>query len=99
MKYLVSIFFVALLGCVKSNIDNNSEQTSSPVEDNGISIFADDDPNNDVMMQAFWWDSFKDLKISNYSSYYQYINSLIIELSNANIDVIWFPPVSEGQGM
>ena len=99
MKYLVSIFFVALLGCVKSNIYNNSEQTRSPVEDNGISIFADDDPNNDVMMQAFWWDSFKDLKISNYSSYYQYINSLIIELSNANIDVIWFPPVSEGQGM
>ena len=99
MRLLVSTFFILLVGCNKSNLDNNSNQTNGSFKDNGISLFADENPNNDVMMQAFWWDSFNDVKISNYTSYYQYINNLVVELSNANIDVLWFPPVSEGDGM
>ncbi|MAC93158.1 MAG: hypothetical protein CMC01_05565 [Flavobacteriaceae bacterium] len=99
MRFLVSTFFILLIGCNKSNLDNNSNQTNGSFKDNGISLFADENPNNDVMMQAFWWDSFNDVKISNYASYYQYMNNLVVELSNANIDVLWFPPVSEGDGM
>jgi len=99
MRFFLSMFLIALLGCAKSNPENNSEQVVNPNEDNGISIFADNDPYNDVMMQAFWWDSFNDAKISNYDSYYEYLNDLVVELSNANIDVLWFPPASDGDGM
>ena len=51
------------------------------------------------MMQAFWWDSFNDNLISNYSSYYEYLINLVVELSNAHIDLLWLPPSSEGVGM
>ncbi|MCA0151710.1 alpha-amylase family glycosyl hydrolase [Winogradskyella vincentii] len=101
MRNLVFIFCLVLVGCSKSdsNSNNSSDQNDNTFEDTGISIYADDDPTNDVLMQVFWWDSFNDLKISNYDSYYHYINSLVVELSNANIDLLWFPPVSEGEGM
>jgi glycosidase len=97
MKKLIYIIaFMKLISC--SNQDSVIENQETFV-DQGISLYADENPNNDVMMQAFWWDSYSDLKLSNFTSYYEFIQSHIINLSNSYIDLIWLPPPSEGEGM
>ena len=93
-------FLIVILISCKTDSSNNSVVDEIAVfEDKGISIYSDNDPLNDVMMQAFWWDSFNDNLISNYSSYYEYLINLVVELSNAHIDLLWLPPSSEGVGM
>ena len=63
-------FLIFILISCKTDSSNNSVVDEIAVfEDKGISIYSDNDPLNDVMMQAFWWDSFNDNLISNYSSY------------------------------
>jgi len=96
-KRLCIIISFLIIGC---NNDNEENDVETKLEiDSGISKFADQDPSNDVFMQGFWWDSYKDLKLRNYASYFEFIGDQIISLSNANIDLIWFPPPSEGEGM
>jgi len=95
------IFFVLVLTFVSacSNDDKITQKSEDVFIDKGTSVFADNNPANDVMMQGFWWDSYSDSKISNYSSYYDFVKDKIIALSNAHVDVIWLPPPSEGEGM
>jgi hypothetical protein len=90
---LIAVF---ILGCSKKE---NIRQDDVAYIDKGISIYQDTVPNNDVMMQAFWWDSFSDSKTSNYKSFYAFLSEQVISLSNAHIDLLWLPPVSEGEGM
>lgn len=85
-----------LLGCKK---EKETAETETVFVDQGVSRFADTDPTNDVLLQAFWWDSFSDAKIANYNSYYHFLKDQIVPLSNAHIDLLWFPPSSEGDGM
>lgn len=85
-----------LLGCKK---EKETAETETVFLDQGVSRFADTDPTNDVLLQAFWWDSFSDTKIANYNSYYHFLEDQIVPLSNAHIDLLWFPPSSEGEGM
>ena len=60
------LIFIFLTGCGgKENIDLED----AVFVDKGISVYQDNNPNNDVMMQAFWWDSFSGSKISNNASY------------------------------
>jgi len=96
MKKILVLIFIFLTGCGgKENI----ELEDSVFVDKGISVYQDNNPNNDVMMQAFWWDSFSDSKISNNASYYEFVSRQLITLSNAHIDLLWLPPSSEGEGM
>mgnify|MGYP003329130877 CR=1 FL=1 len=92
--------FTILLFFILSCSDKETLETEEFIfTDKGISIYQDDIPDNDVMMQAFWWDSFSDSRISNSSSYYKFLSNQIITLSNAHIDLVWLPPVSEAEGM
>ncbi len=70
-----------------------------PITDLGTSKYADDDVYNDVMMQSFWWDTYTDSKITSVGTFYQFMSSKLIDISNAHIDVVWLPPTSEGEGM
>lgn len=92
--------FTILLFFILSCSDKETLETEEFIfTDKGISIYQDDIPDNDVMMQAFWWDSFSDSRISNSSSYYKFLSNQIITLSNAHIDLVWLPPISEAEGM
>jgi alpha-amylase len=70
-----------------------------PITDLGTSKYADDDVYNDVMMQSFWWDTYTDTKVTSVGTFYQFMSSKLIDISNAHIDVVWLPPTSEGDGM
>jgi len=99
MKKIIS--FVVTISVISACSKN--ETTTKEVEDvfidKGTSIYADNNPYNDVMMQAFWWDSYSDSKINTYNSFYDFTKDKIVALSNAHIDAIWLPPPSEGEGM
>lgn len=94
------IFFILVVivffGCSKQKEVDIVEEL---LVDSGVSSFADNDISNDVMFQAFWWDTYLDNKISSSGSLYNFLDNKVIELSNANIDVVWLPPPSEGEGM
>ena len=101
-NYIMTMLGLALLvtfGCSKSESDSgNSDNTNTDPVDQGVSEFADNNPLNDVMMQSFWWDSFSDNRIGS-NSFYGFLESKVVELSNAHFDLIWLPPPSEGEGM
>ena len=99
MKKLILFVLVISVISACSKDDKATNEEEEVFVDKGTSIYADNNPNNDVMMQAFWWDSYSDSKISNYSSFYDFIKDKIVTLSNAHIDAIWLPPSSEGEGM
>jgi hypothetical protein len=61
VKKILVLIFVFLTSCSKKE---NIELEGSVFVDKGISVYQDNTPNNDVMMQAFWWDSFSDSRIS-----------------------------------
>jgi glycosidase len=98
MKKILFFGFIIMVTSACSNDDKTTAQ-EEVFEDKGTSIFADNNPYNDVMMQAFWWDSYSDPKTSSYNSFYDFFEEKIIGLSNAHIDAIWLPPPSEGEGM
>lgn len=99
MKKIVLFGFtiIVILACSKD--ENTTKKEDDVFTDKGTSIYADNNPYNDVMMQAFWWDSYSDSKINKYNSFYDFVKDKIIVLSNAHIDAIWLPPPSEGEGM
>lgn len=93
------LVLLIVLSCSGSDSDKEPNAVDDNVNiDNGISQFSDNIPANDVMFQSFWWDAMTDNRLAG-SSFYKYYTDKIIELSNAHIDVIWFPPSSEGDGM
>ena len=95
--YTLGVSLLLLIaGCKKESTQGEEEEV---FVDQGISNYADADPINDVMLQAFWWDSYSDASISGYSSLYTFLEEQIIALSNAHIDLLWLPPASEGEGM
>ncbi len=88
------LFMILFFACQKEPGSNQSEEESIveklpdvPTEYSG------------VFLQGFWWDSFDDPKISNYSSYYAFLNDQLDLLQSASFDLIWLPPTSEGEGM
>ncbi|MFX0557401.1 alpha-amylase family glycosyl hydrolase [Maribacter sp. CXY002] len=93
------LFFIIVLVTFSCSQEKDEAVMEEPNVDKGLSSFADSEPNNDVMLQAFWWDSYLDNKISLSGSLYNFVEEKLVELSNANIDVIWLPPPSEGEGM
>ena len=93
---LFGYIIIAISACSKNDKIIEQEEVFT---DKGTSVFADNNPYNDVMMQAFWWDSYSDSKTSNYNSFYDFFEDKIVGLSNAHIDAIWLPPPSEGEGM
>lgn len=98
MKHILGLLVVGLLlSC--SGSDGEASQEESVFVDQGTSLYADQDPLNDVMFQAFWWDSYMDSKLSNDGSLYAFLEKQIVGLSNAHIDVLWLPPANEGEGM
>ncbi|NNC51206.1 MAG: hypothetical protein HKO01_11800 [Flaviramulus sp.] len=99
MKKILLFLITVIVASACSKDENNPQKEAEVIIDKGTSIYADNNPNNDVMMQAFWWDSYTDSKINNYPSYYDFVNDKIVELSNAHIDALWLPPSSEGEGM
>ena len=98
-KTTTLIFMVLLWFITGCSSDKDDPALVEPIIDAGPSIFADDDANSDVMMQAFWWDTYTDANISQQGSLYAFISAKLVELSNANIDLLWMPPPSEGEGM
>ncbi|MCJ7467776.1 MAG: alpha-amylase family glycosyl hydrolase [Maribacter sp.] len=98
--YAATLIFLAvfLVGMGCSN-ENDPTPAIEPIVDQGPSIYADADVTNDVMLQSFWWDTYTDPKILQQGSFYQFLSENLIEISNANIDVLWLPPPSEGEGM
>jgi len=99
MKKIILFVFTIIVTSACSKDEKTTNEEDELFIDKGTSIYADNNPYNDVMMQAFWWDSYSDSKISNYDSFYDFIKDKIIGLSNSHIDVIWLPPPSEGEGM
>ena len=96
---LAYIVLFGLLSCSKEASPNVEVEEDAIFVDQGTSLYADNNPLNDVLFQAFWWDSFNDPKIGSYPSFYAFLEDQIVSLSNAHIDGIWMPPSSEGEGM
>ena len=96
--FLASLFLTACSSDSTETPDTNNGGGNKPPIDQGTSSYADNNPLNDVLLQGFWWDSFNDSKIGS-QSFYQFLESKVVTLSNAHIDGIWLPPVSEGEGM
>ena len=92
MKKIFLFVFTIIVTLACSKDEKTTNEGEELIIDKGTSIYADSNPYNDVMMQAFWWDSYSDSKISNFNSFYDFIKDKIVELSNAHIDVIWLPP-------
>lgn len=93
----ISLIFLGFLSCSEESSPNTDAEEDAVFVDQGTSIYADNDPLNDVLLQGFWWDSYNDTKISNYNSLYAFLEDQIVALSNAHIDGIWMPPSSEGR--
>jgi len=83
---LAYIVLFGLLSCSKEASPNVEVEEDAVFVDQGTSQYADNNPLNDVLFQAFWWDSFNDLKIGGYSSFYAFLEDQIVSLSNAHID-------------
>ncbi len=97
--FFISLIFLGFLSCSEESSPNSQAEEDAVFVDQGTSVYADNNPLNDVLLQGFWWDSYNDTKISNYSSLYAFLEDQIVTLSNAHIDGIWMPPSSEGEGM
>jgi glycosidase len=98
-NFVITFILIIVSSCSKSESSStSSDDTGENPIDKGISIYADANALNDVMLQSFWWDSFSDNLIGT-NSFYSFMESKIIELSNAHFDLIWLPPPSEGDGM
>jgi len=95
---LAGLFVMACSSDSTETPETNNGGGNEPSIDQGTSSYADNNPLNDVLLQGFWWDSFNDSKIGS-QSFYQFLEDKIVTLSNAHIDGIWLPPVSEGEGM
>jgi hypothetical protein len=57
------------------------------------------DPKTDVMLQGFYWDSYKNADIIAESGLYNYLKARVDQYSAAGFNVIWTPPASHGNGM
>lgn len=81
--------------------ENLEPSLANPADfiDQGTSIYADNNPLNDVLLQGFWWDSYSDQRLNNFENLYDFLSQQLISLSNAHFDLIWFPPASEAEGM
>lgn len=77
---------------IEQSNNNTTSSNQQPIE---VSSFADNDLNNEVMMQAFWWSSYNDSRIASYESYYDFINAHLEDFSQAHIDLLWLPPTSD----
>ena len=82
MKKIILFVLTIIVISACSNDEKITKKEEEVFIDKGISVFADNNPNNDVMMQAFWWDSYSDSKISSYNSYYDFIKDKIIDLEH-----------------
>ena len=83
---LIFIVLFGLLSCSEESSPNVEVGEDAIFVDQGTSLYADNNPLNDVLFQAFWWDSFNDPKIGGYSSFYAFLEDQIVSLSNAHID-------------
>ena len=75
---LFGYIIIAISACSKNDKITKQEEVFT---DKGTSVFADNNPYNDVMMQAFWWDSYSDSKTNNYNSFYDFFEDKIVGLS------------------
>ncbi|MBL6669316.1 MAG: hypothetical protein ISP72_04255 [Flavobacteriaceae bacterium] len=87
-------------GINENEVASVSETASSPLlseteTEVEISRFSDKDPNNDVIMQAFWWSSYNDSRLTQNGSYYNTLNQYLDDISRAHIDLLWLPPLSD----
>ncbi len=58
----------------------------------------DTDQKNDIMMQTFGWDEHQQPRITNAGGFYNYYNGMASYLSEAGVDMMWFPPASQSTG-
>jgi len=62
---------------------------------NGV---KDEDPKNDIMMQTFGWNEHEQSRITSGGGFYTFYNDQATYLSEAGIDMMWFPPPSQSTG-
>ncbi len=82
-KRLLSLFVIGMFG-----INFLSAQNA----------IKDDDPKNDIMMQTFGWDEHQQPRNTNAGGFYNYYNGMASYLSEAGVDMMWFPPASQSTG-
>ncbi len=54
------------------------------------------DVKDDVMLQGFYWDSYKNAKVTAEGGTYGYLKKMLPELAASQFDLIWLPPPSDG---
>ncbi len=54
------------------------------------------DVKHDVLLQGFYWDSYKNTKVTAEGGTYGYLKKMLPELAASQFDLIWLPPPSDG---